>query len=73
MLSTLNRLLLILPALTTQCTPLGCREAEAAGCGVVTGEMMFVGQAADQFRLFTGVEPPVELMRRVLLDSLQQQ
>ena len=39
---------------------------------MVTGEMMFVGQAADQFRLFTGVEPPVELMRRVLLDSLQQ-
>lgn len=31
---------------------------------------MFVGQAADQFRLFTGKEPPVELMRRVVLDSL---
>ena len=31
---------------------------------------MFVGQAADQFRLFTGLEPPVELMRQVLHDSL---
>jgi len=31
---------------------------------------MFVGQAADQFRLFTGKEAPVELMSKVVLDSL---
>lgn len=49
-----------------------CREAAAAGCAVVTGDTMFVGQAADQFRLFTGKEPPVELMSRVVLDSLKQ-
>lgn len=48
------------------------REAAAAGCAVVTGDTMFVGQAADQFRLFTGKEPPVELMSRVVLDSLKQ-
>lgn len=47
-----------------------CSEAAAAGCTVVTGETMFVGQAADQFRLFTGQEAPVELMRRVVLESL---
>ena len=46
------------------------REAAAAGCAVVTGDSMFVGQAADQFRLFTGAEPPVDLMRRVVLESL---
>jgi shikimate 5-dehydrogenase len=33
---------------------------------------MFVGQAADQFRLFTGAPAPVELMSRVVLDSLKQ-
>ncbi|KAI3438702.1 hypothetical protein D9Q98_001122 [Chlorella vulgaris] len=46
------------------------REAAEAGCKVVTGDTMFVGQAEDQFRLFTGVEPPKGLMSRVVLDSL---
>jgi 3-dehydroquinate dehydratase/shikimate dehydrogenase len=49
------------------------REAAHAGCAVVTGDEMFVGQAADQFRLFTEVEPPVELMRQVVLDSLKKE
>lgn len=43
------------------------REAGEAGCLVVTGDEMFVGQAADQFKLFTNMEAPVELMRRVVL------
>ncbi|KAI7844252.1 hypothetical protein COHA_002050 [Chlorella ohadii] len=54
-------------------TPLHTRllkEAAAAGCTVVTGETMFVGQAADQFKLFTGKDAPVDLMRTVVLDSL---
>lgn len=38
----------------------------------MTGDTMFVGQAADQFRLFTGREPPVDLMSQVVLDSLKQ-
>ena len=60
------------PSLTPASHPThpSCSEAAAAGCTVVTGETMFVGQAADQFRLFTGKEPPVELMRRVVLESL---
>jgi 3-dehydroquinate dehydratase / shikimate dehydrogenase len=51
-------------------TPLHTRllkEAASFGCTIVTGDEMFVGQAADQFRLFTGLEPPVELMRQVVL------
>ena len=36
----------------------------------VSGLEMFVGQAAEQFRLFTGLQPPVDLMRQVVLDSL---
>lgn len=46
------------------------RDAAAAGCTVVTGGTMFVGQAADQFKLFTGHEAPVALMSRVVLESL---
>ena len=36
----------------------------------VSGLEMFVGQAAEQFRLFTRLQPPVNLMRQVVLDSL---
>jgi shikimate 5-dehydrogenase len=48
----------------------GIQEAKAAGCQTVSGVEMFVRQAADQFSLFTGLEPPVELMREVVMDSL---
>jgi 3-dehydroquinate dehydratase / shikimate dehydrogenase len=34
---------------------------------------MFVGQAADQFKLFTGKDAPVDLMRQTVLDSLAKQ
>jgi shikimate dehydrogenase len=46
------------------------REAEAAGCGVITGLSMFVRQGAEQIRLWTGLEPPVELMTRVVKTTL---
>jgi len=42
-------------------TPLA-REAARAGFGVVSGLHMLVHQAAEQFRLFTGREAPVEAM-----------
>jgi len=46
------------------------REAAAAGCTPVNGVEMFVGQAAEQFQLFTGMAPPVDTMRDVVLKSL---
>ncbi len=46
------------------------KEAAAAGCGTVTGLEMFVGQAAEQFELFTGKPADVELMRTTVLKSL---
>jgi shikimate dehydrogenase len=46
------------------------QDAEKAGCRAVEGLGMFVHQAAIQFRLWTGEEPPVELMRSVVLRSL---
>jgi 3-dehydroquinate dehydratase/shikimate dehydrogenase len=42
------------------------KEARQAGCTVITGSDMFIGQAAAQFKLFTGHEAPVETMRTVL-------
>ncbi|MCE2813928.1 MAG: shikimate dehydrogenase [Planctomycetaceae bacterium] len=42
------------------------RQAKAAGCPVVTGLSMFVRQAAYQYRLFTGLEPPIEAMTKAL-------
>ncbi len=37
---------------------------------MVSGVEMFIGQAVEQFRLFTKMEPPEELMRKVVMDSL---
>jgi len=42
------------------------KDARAAGAKVVTGVEMFIRQAAYQFKLFTGEEPPVKLMRDTL-------
>ncbi len=42
------------------------KEARTHGCRIVTGVEMFVGQAELQYRLFTGVEPPKDVMRETL-------
>ena len=46
------------------------REAETAGCMVASGLAMFVFQGTEQFHIWTGQEPPVELMRSVVLEKL---
>jgi len=40
------------------------KEAQAAGCGVITGLPMLVFQGAEQIRIWTGMEPPVERMNK---------
>ena len=42
------------------------REAAAAGCPLVEGLEMFLGQAAVQFELWTGRPAPRDVMRRVV-------
>jgi 3-dehydroquinate dehydratase/shikimate dehydrogenase len=42
------------------------RNARAAGCPVITGLSMFVRQAAYQYKLFTGLEPPVKVMVKTI-------
>eukprot|EP00198_Chlamydomonas_reinhardtii_P005010 XP_001694346.1 dehydroquinate dehydratase [Chlamydomonas reinhardtii] len=46
-------------------------DAKAGGATPVDGLQMFVGQALEQFRLFTGgSEPPAELMERTVEESM---
>jgi shikimate dehydrogenase len=47
------------------------REAEAEGCKVASGFEMFLFQGTEQFALWTGEEPPVALMREVVLERLR--
>jgi len=46
------------------------KGARATGCPVITGLQMFVRQAAYQYRLFTGLEPPVEVMVKTLKKAI---
>lgn len=41
------------------------QTAQYEGCITITGDEMFIRQAAHQFRLFTGVDVPIEEVRRV--------
>ncbi len=46
-------------------------EAKSRGLRVIPGVEMFVNQAALQFKYFTGVDAPVEVMRRVVMEHLE--
>ncbi len=46
------------------------RDAQGLGCGVLSGLDMFVHQGAEQIRLWTGKEPPRDLMREVVKNDL---
>ncbi len=46
------------------------KEAQKAGAKTVTGEMMLVYQGAEAFRIWTGVEPPVNVMKQAVLEGL---
>ena len=46
------------------------RDAEARGAGTLSGVKMLVYQGAEAFRMWTGAEPPVQLMQRVVEDRL---
>ena len=42
------------------------------GCLTINGLGMFIHQGAEQFRLWTGLEPPIIIMTRVAIQALQQ-
>jgi shikimate dehydrogenase len=44
--------------------------AEAKGCFIINGLPMFIHQGAEQFRLWTGVDAPVDVMTDAVKDAL---
>jgi shikimate dehydrogenase len=46
-------------------------DARSRGLTVICGVEMFINQAVLQFERFTGVDAPVEVMRRVVLEHLK--
>jgi 3-dehydroquinate dehydratase/shikimate dehydrogenase len=44
-------------------------EAKRAGCRTLGGLAMLVGQAAEQFRLWTGLEAPIDVLWRAVKDN----
>jgi shikimate dehydrogenase len=47
------------------------REAKASGAKTVSGVLMLVYQGAEAFRLWTGIEPPIELMKKTVMEVLK--
>jgi shikimate 5-dehydrogenase len=48
------------------------REASEAGCQCIGGLQMLVAQAAEQFKLWTGRDAPLEVMRDAALKALER-
>jgi 3-dehydroquinate dehydratase / shikimate dehydrogenase len=46
------------------------KGAKASQCPIITGLQMFVRQAAYQYRLFTGLEPPIDVMVKTLKKAI---
>lgn len=46
-------------------------EAAAEGCKAVTGVGMLVRQGAESFRIWTGVEAPLDVMRAAVMEALK--
>ena len=54
-------------------TPLETRllaDAKSRGLETISGVEMFINQAVLQFEHFTGMDAPVDVMRRVVMDHL---
>jgi len=49
------------------------KTAEARGCITISGMDMFIHQGAEQFRLWTGMDPPVQVMSKAVKEALLEQ
>lgn len=47
--------------------------ARSRGCVTIDGLSMFIRQGAEQFRLWTAAEPPVEVMTKAVLEALSSE
>jgi 3-dehydroquinate dehydratase/shikimate dehydrogenase len=68
--SYLKNNMVVFDTVYTPETTMLVKEARHRECHVITGVDLFVRQAAMQFRLFTGREAPIELMRKVVRRAL---
>ena len=48
------------------------QDAEEAGCTTMNGVGMFVHQGAEQIKLWTGMKPPREFMKQIVLEKLSE-
>ena len=48
----------------------GLKQAKQADAKVVNGAEMFIGQAAEQFKLFTHKDCPMDIIRKTVLNEL---
>jgi shikimate 5-dehydrogenase len=48
------------------------RDAEEAGCMVLSGVGMFVHQGAEQIKIWKGVDPPRAFMKQIVLERLKK-
>src|SRR5262249_237052 len=62
--------LMVFDTVYTPETTMLIRQARERGCHTLTGVDMFVRQAAMQFRLFIGMDPPLDLMRGLVRRAL---
>lgn len=62
--------LMVFDTIYTPETTMLVREARERGCHVLTGVDMFVRQAGLQFRLFTGQDPPLDMMEKLVRRAL---
>ena len=46
------------------------KTARKRGCRTITGLTMFVYQGAEQFRLWTDINPPISAMKRAVKEAL---
>jgi len=47
------------------------KSAEEIGCKIVPGVGMLVHQGAESFKIWLAIEPPVEVMRKAILEKLE--
>ncbi len=48
-------------------------NAGVSGCRAISGLSMFVHQGAEQLRIWTGLQPPIDFMKKVVLERLKNE
>lgn len=46
------------------------QRAKKEGCSIITGEQMFINQAVEQFKLFTDINCPKEIMNQAFWETI---